>query len=252
MKINILTLFPKMFDGFLTNSIIKRAIGKKVVTINIVNIRDFTKDKYGRVDTPPVSGGAGLIMKCQPIVDALKKVKGHKVLLSPRGKTYNEVKAKEFAKLKELTIVCGHYEGVDERVNKYVDELISIGDYVLTGGEVASMAIADSVIRLLKGAITNASLDNESFNDNLLEYPQYTEPFNYQGDKVPEVLYSGNHKVINRYNKKQQLKLTKKYRPDLFNKLKLSKEDLKLLNENEYSKLELDAIKKGKKYIPNK
>lgn len=252
MKINILTLFPSMFDGFLTNSIIKRAIGKKVVQVNIINIRDFTKDKYTRVDTPPVSGGAGLIMKCQPIVDALKKCKGHKVLLSPRGKTYNEVKAKEFAKLKELTIVCGHYEGVDERVNKYVDELISIGDYVLTGGEVASMAIADSVIRLLKGAITNASLDNESFNDNLLEYPQYTEPYNYKGDKVPDVLYSGNHKVIDRYNKKQQLKLTKKYRPDLFKKLKLSKEDLKLLNEEDYTKLELDAIKKGKKYIPNK
>lgn len=252
MKINILTLFPDMFDGFLTNSIIKRAIGKKVVQVNIINIRDFTKDKYGRVDTPPISGGAGLIMKCQPIVDALKKTKGHKVLLSPRGKTYNEVKAKEFAKLKELTIVCGHYEGVDERVNKYVDELISIGDYVLTGGEVASMAIADSVIRLLKGAITNTSLDNESFNDNLLEYPQYTEPYNYKGDKVPDVLYSGNHKVINRYNRKQQLKLTKKYRPDLFKKLKLSKEDLKLLNEEDYTKLELDAIKKGKKYIPNK
>lgn len=252
MKINILTLFPDMFDGFLTNSIIKRAIGKKVVQVNIINIRDFTKDKYGRVDTPPISGGAGLIMKCQPIVDALKKCKGHKVLLSPRGKTYNEVKAKEFAKLKELTIVCGHYEGVDERVNKYVDELISIGDYVLTGGEVASMAIADSVIRLLKGAITNTSLDNESFNDNLLEYPQYTEPYNYKGDKVPDVLYSGNHKVINRYNRKQQLKLTKKYRPDLFKKLKLSKEDLKLLNEEDYTKLELDAIKKGKKYIPNK
>lgn len=252
MKINILTLFPSMFDGFLTNSIIKRAIAKKVVTINIVNIRDYTKDKYGRVDTPPVSGGAGLIMKCQPIVDALKKVGGHKILLSPRGKTYNENKAKEFSKLKELTIVCGHYEGVDERVNKYVDELISIGDYVLTGGEVASMAMADSVIRLLNGAITNASLDNESFNDNLLEYPQYTEPYNYKGDKVPDVLYSGNHKVINRYNRKKQLQLTKKHRPDLFNKLKLSKDDLKLLNEKDYTKFELDAIKKGKKYIPNK
>ena len=252
MKINILTLFPKMFDGFLTNSIIKRAIGKKVVTVNIINIRDFTKDKYGRVDTPPVSGGAGLIMKCQPIVDALKKTKGHKVLLSPRGKTYNQEKAKAFSKLKELTVVCGHYEGVDERVNKYVDELVSVGDYVLTGGEVASMMIADSVIRLLKGAITNTSLVNESFNENLLEYPQYTEPYNYKGAKVPEVLYSGNHKIINRYNRKMQLKLTKKYRPDLFNKLKLSKEDLKLLNEPEITKLELDAIKKGKKYIPNK
>lgn len=252
MKINIYTLFPDMFDGFLTNSIIKRAIGKKIVKVNIINIRNYTKDKYGRVDTPPVSGGAGLIMKCQPIIDALKKDKGHKILLSPRGKQYNEKKAKELSKLDEISIICGHYEGIDERVNKYMDELISIGDYVLTGGEVAAMAISDSVIRLLKGAITNASLNNESFNEDLLEYPQYTEPFDYKGDKVPEVLYSGNHKVIDRYNRKMSLKLTEKHRPDLFNKLKLSKEDIKLLNEPDYSKVELDAIKKGKKYIPNK
>ncbi|MCQ2792745.1 MAG: tRNA (guanosine(37)-N1)-methyltransferase TrmD [Bacilli bacterium] len=251
MKITIYTLFPKMFDGFLTNSIIKRAISKKVVQIKIVNIRDYTKDKYGRVDTPPVSGGAGLIMKCQPIVDAIKNNNGYKILLSPRGKTFNEDKAKALAKKKEIALICGHYEGVDERVNKYVDELVSIGDYVLTGGEIASMAIADSVIRLLKGAITNTSLDNESFNDNLLEYPQYTEPYNYKGAKVPDVLYSGNHKVIDRYNRKMQLKLTKKYRPDLFRKIKLSKEDLRLLNEDEYTKLELAAIKKGKKYIPH-
>ncbi len=241
-----------MFDGFLTNSIIKRAISKKIVQVKIINIRDFTKDKYGRVDTPPVSGGAGLIMKCQPIVDALKNDHGHKILLSPRGKTYNEDKARSLSKLKEISIVCGHYEGVDERVNKYVDELISIGDYILTGGEVAAMAISDSVIRLLKGAITNASLTNESFNDYLLEYPQYTEPYNYKGDKVPDVLYSGNHKVINRYNRKLQLKLTKKYRPDLFKKIKLSKEDEKLLNEDNYSKSELEAIKKGKKYLPHR
>ncbi len=252
MKINILTLFPDMFNGFLSNSIIKRAIAKKIVCINIINIRDYTKDKYKRVDTPPISGGAGLIMKCQPIVDALKKTKGHKILLSPRGRQYNQDKARQLSTLKEVTIVCGHYEGIDERVNKYVDELISIGDYVLTGGEIASMAIADSVIRLLKGAISNVSLENESFNDNLLEYPQYTEPYDYKGDKVPTILYSGNHKIIDHYNRKQQLKLTKKYRPDLFNKLKLSKEDIKLLNEDGYSKLELEAIKNGKKYIPNK
>ncbi|MCQ2753148.1 MAG: tRNA (guanosine(37)-N1)-methyltransferase TrmD [Bacilli bacterium] len=254
MKINILTLFPEMFDGFLTNSIIKRAIKKKVVEINIINIRDFTKDKYGRVDTPPVSGGAGLVMKCQPIVDALKKHAKHShiILTCARGERYSQKKAAQLAKLPSITIICGHYEGVDERVNKYVDELISIGDYILTGGEVASMAISDSVIRLLKGAIADDSLTHESFNDNLLEYPQYTEPYDYQGDKVPLVLYSGNHKVINRYYRKQQLKLTKKYRPDLFKQIKLSKEDQKLLKEKDIDQFELMAIKKGQKYLPKK
>lgn len=250
MKINIYTLFPEMFSGIITNSIIKRAISKKIVTINIINIRDYTNDKYGRVDTPPISGGAGLILKCQPIVDALKNDHGYKILLNPRGQTYNENIAKSLSKREEISIVCGHYEGIDERVNKYVDELISIGDYILTGGEIGAMAIVDSVTRLLKGAITDNSLVNESFNDNLLEYPQYTEPYNFNGDKVPDILYCGNHKIIDRYHRKEQLKLTKQYRPDLFKKIKLSKEDIKLLKEKNYSKSELDAIKKGKKYIP--
>jgi len=254
MKITILTLFPEMYDGFLTNSIIKRAIIKKIIKIKIVNIRDYTKDKYHRVDSAPIGGGAGLIMKCQPIVDALNKnaKNSYKILLSPRGKTYNQNKAKELAKFKDITIICGHYEGIDERVNKYVDELISIGDYILTGGEVASMAIMDSIIRLLPNAITNTSLINESFNDNLLENPQYTEPYDFKGDKVPELLYSGNHKLIDRYNYKKSLLITKKYRIDLFNKLKLNESDLKLIEEKEYTKEELDAIKKGKKYIPIK
>jgi len=257
MKITILTLFPSMFDGFLSNSIIKRAIAKKIVTIKIVNIRDYTLDKYKRVDTPPVSGGAGLIMKCQPIVDALDKnaKKSYKILLSARGNKYNQKKAKELSLKEDITIVCGHYEGIDERVNKYVDELISIGDYILTGGEIASMAISDSIIRLLKGAITSASLDNESFNDNLLEYPQYTEPYEYKGDKVPDILYSGNHTAISKYNRKQQLYITKKYRPDLFKKIKLSKEDIILLKELDSidtPKWEIDAINKAKKFTNKK
>ena len=172
MKITILTLFPEMFDGFLTNSIIKRAIGKKVVEVKVVNIRDYTLDKYGRVDTPPIGGGAGLIMKCQPIVDALKnnaKPNSFKILLSPKGKQYRQQNAVKLSKLEDITLVCGHYEGVDERVNDYVDELVSIGDYVLTGGELGAMVIADSVIRLLDGAITDASLDEETFSDDLLE-----------------------------------------------------------------------------------
>ncbi len=255
MKITILTLFPEMFEGFKNSSIIARAIGKGVVEIEAIDIRSFTKDKYGRVDTPPIGGGAGLIEKCQPIVDALASVKtpnSHTVLFSPRGSTYNEAKAKEYAKLNHLILVCGHYEGVDERVNKYVDELLSIGDYILTGGEIPSMAVADSVTRLLDGAITSGSLVDESFNDSLLEYPQYTEPYDYNGDKVPDILYSGNHEAIRKWRRKESLRLTKEYRPDLFANLTLTKEDKKLLSEldnGETPAWEKTALEKGHKFI---
>ena len=255
MKITILTLFPEMFEGFLTNSIIKRAIGKGVVTVNIVNIRDYTKDKYGRVDTPPIGGGAGLVMKCQPIVDALKDVctsDSIKIMLSPRGKQFNQEMAVSLSKDKDLVLLCGHYEGIDERVNDYVDELVSIGDYVLTGGEIGAMAIADAVIRLLDGAITNVSLEEESFNDNLLEYPQYTEPKEFEGRKVPDILYTGNHTAIEKYRRKESLRLTREHRPDMFNKHELTKQDKKLLNELDQSeenpKWMQDALEKGKKF----
>ena len=255
MKITILTLFPEMFDGFLTNSIIKRAISKKVVEVRIVNIRDYTKDKYGRVDTPPIGGGAGLVMKCQPIVDALKDVsttKSKKIMLNPRGKTYNQEFAIELAKEDDIVLLCGHYEGIDERVNDYVDELISVGDYVLTGGEIGAMAIADSVIRLLDGAITETSLDDESFNDSLLEYPQYTEPKEFDGKKVPDILYTGNHTAIDKYRRKESLRLTMKHRPDLFEKHELTKQDKKLLEEIKQGennpKWMTQALEKGKKF----
>lgn len=255
MKITILTLFPEMFESFLSYSIIARAISKGVVTVECVQIRDFTLDKYGRTDTPPIGGGAGLVQKCQPIVDAIEKVKtpgARTVLFSPRGITYTEKKAKEYANLDHLVLVCGHYEGVDERVNAYCDELLSIGDYVLTGGEVAAMSVSDSVIRLLEGAIAKESLDDESFNEGLLEYPQYTEPYDYRGDKVPKILYSGNHTAIDKWRRKQALLLTKKHRPDLFEKLNLSKSDLKLLKEAETDEVpgwEAEAIAKGVKFI---
>ena len=255
MRITILTLFPEMFEGFTTNSIMKRALGKGVAEIKVVNIRDYTKDKYGRTDTPPVGGGAGLIEKCQPIVDAIRAnstPNTHKILMSPRGATYDEKLAKKYANLEELLIVCGHYEGIDERVNAYVDELVSIGDYVLTGGEIPAMAIADSVIRLLDGAITAESLQDESFNDNALEYPQYTEPYDYEGQTVPDILYSGNHEAIAKWRRKKSLLLTKKYRPDLFEKLTLSKRDIKLLKEaesGETPKWEKEALEKGHKFI---
>ena len=254
MKISILTLFPEFFDGFLTNSIIKRAIAREQVSIEIVNIRDYTLDKYGRVDSAPVGGGAGLIMKCQPVLDCLKAIKkenSHVVLLSPRGKTYNQKRAREFAKdYEHLILICGHYEGTDERINKYVDELISIGDYIFTGGEIGAEIISDSIIRLLDNVIAPESIVDESFENGLLEYPQYTEPQVYEGDEVPEILYSGNHQAINKWRKKQSLKLTKEYRPDLLKDYVFSKEELKLLKElenDESPKWEKDAISKSKK-----
>jgi tRNA (guanine37-N1)-methyltransferase len=255
MKITILTLFPEMFSGFMTNSIVKRAIAKGVVAIECVQIRDFTKDRYGRTDTPPIGGGAGLIEKCQPIVEAIKSVRtpsSRVILFSPRGPAYNEAKAKELATCEHLILVCGHYEGVDERVNAYVDELLSIGDYILTGGEIPAMAVSDSVIRLLEGAIAKESLTDESFNQPLLEYPQYTEPYDYEGVKVPDILYSGNHEAIEKWRRKQALALTKKYRPDLFAELKLDKKDLRLLKELEDGSApdwERKALEKGHKFI---
>ena len=259
MKISILTLFPEFFDGFLTNSIIKRAIAKEQVEIEIVNIRNYTLDKYGRVDSAPAGGGAGLIMKCQPILDCLKKVRkdnSHVILLSPRGKTYNQARARDFAaNYEHLVIICGHYEGTDERINKYVDELISIGDYILTGGEIGAEIISDSVIRLLDNVIAPESIVDESFENGLLEYPQYTEPFDYEGDKIPDILYSGNHTAINKWRKKESLRLTKKYRPDLLKNYQLSKEETKLMSEldsDEQPKWEKDAIEKGKKFIKEK
>jgi len=258
MKITILTLFPEMFTGFLTNSIIKRALGKGIAEVQIINIRDYTKDKYGRVDTPPVGGGAGLIMKCQPIVDAIldnKTPNSKVVLLSPRGKTFKQPTAHEYASLEHLVIVCGHYEGVDERVNKYVDELVSIGDFILTGGELAAMAIGDAVIRLLDGAIANESSVEETFENGLLEYPQYTEPYDYQGEKVPDLLYSGNHAAITKWRQKHSLKLTRVYRPDLWKAYSPTKVDLKLIKEidnNEIGKWETEALSKGQKFLKGK
>ena len=255
MKITILTLFPEMFDGFLTNSIIKRAIAKDLVQIQIKNIRDYTLDKHHRVDSAPIGGGAGLIMKCQPILDCLNDVKSDNsktILLSPRGKAFNQAKAHEFSKEEDLVIICGHYEGIDERVNKYVDELVSIGDYILTGGEIGAMAISDAVIRLLEGSIASESIVEESFEEGLLEYPQYTEPTEYNGDKVPDILYSGNHEAIKKWRKKQSLLLTKEHRPDLFEKYELSIIDKKLLEETKSDsqpKWETTAINKGKKFI---
>jgi len=218
MKIDILTLFPGMFEGFKTESIIKRAIEKGKVEINIIDIRDYTPYKNKQVDDYQFGGGGGMVMMCEPVfnaVNSIKKSNSHVIILSPRGKTYNEKKAYELKNYSHLIIICGHYEGFDERIYTLADEIISIGDFILTGGELASMMISDSVIRLLDGVITETSLEYESFNDNLLDYPVYTKPREYNGMSVPEVLVSGDHKKINDYREEMRKKITKEYRSDL-------------------------------------
>ena len=218
MKIDILSLFPEMFDGFLKTSIIKRAIDKEVVDIQIHNFREFTHDKHKHVDDYPYGGGQGMVLMCQPILDCLKTLTTDDslvILMSPQGITLKHEVATKLSLEKHLIIICGHYEGFDERIKTRVDEVISIGDYILTGGEIPAMAITDSVARLLPGVITKASLDDESFNDNLLDYPTYTKPAEYRGLKVPDVLVSGNHKLINEYRKNMKIEKTKALRPDL-------------------------------------
>lgn len=218
MKIDILTLFPHMFDGFLTESIMKRAIEKGKVEINIIDIRNYTPYKNNQVDDYQFGGGGGMIMMCEPVFNAVESIRtedSHVILLTPRGKTYNEKKAYELKDKKHLIIICGHYEGFDERIYTLADELISIGDFILTGGELPSMMITDSVVRLIDGVITSTSLEFESFNDNLLDYPVYTKPRNFKGMEVPEVLVNGNHKLINEYRKSERRRITKEYRDDL-------------------------------------
>lgn len=218
MRIDILTLFPNMFDGFKSESIIKRAIEKEKVEINIVDIRDYTPYKNNQVDDYQFGGGSGMIMMCEPVfnaVEALKTDDSYVILMSPRGKTYNEKKAYELKKLKHLIIICGHYEGFDERIYSLCDECISIGNFILTGGELPSMMISDSVIRLLDGVITEGSLEYESFNDDLLDYPVYTKPRSFRGMDVPDVLLSGNHKLIREYREEERKRITKEYREDL-------------------------------------
>ena len=218
MKIDILTLFPHMFDGFLTESIMKRAIEKGKVEINIIDIRDYTPYKNNQVDDYQFGGGGGMIMMCEPVFNAVESIRtedSHVILLTPRGKTYNEKKAYELKEKKQLIIICGHYEGFDERIYTLANELISIGDFILTGGELPSMMITDSVVRLIDGVITSTSLEFESFNDNLLDYPVYTKPRNFRGMEVPEVLVNGNHKLINEYRESERRRITKEYRDDL-------------------------------------
>ena len=221
MKIDILTLFPNMFENVFEESIIKRAITKKKVNINIYNIRDFTKDKHNNVDDTPYGGGAGMVLMCQPIFDAIDilKTKDSKIiLLTPSGHPYNQKYAYDLSQEKHLIIICGHYEGFDERITSIVDLELSIGDYVLTGGEIPAMVLVDSITRLIPGVIKEESHIEDSFNQNLLDYPTYTKPSEYNGMKVPEVLLSGDHAKIDAWRLEQRIKRTKEIRPDLLEK----------------------------------
>lgn len=221
MRIDILTIFPSMFDGFLNESIIKRAIDKKLVEINIINFRDYSLDPHHKVDDTPYGGGAGMVLCCQPIMDAVEDLKTNDtkvILLTPDGKKYDQKMAYSLSSEKHLIIICGHYEGFDDRIRSIVDLEISIGDYVLTGGEIPSMVITDSITRLLDGVIDKESHTNDSFNNNLLDYPTYTKPRVYKGMEVPEVLLNGNHKEIDEYRKTEAIKRTMERRPDLLEK----------------------------------
>ena len=211
MKIDILTLFPDMFTGFINESIIKRARDKGLVDINIHNIRDYSPFKNKQVDDYPYGGGAGMVLMCEPIfraIDDLKKEDSIVIMLSPGGKTYKEDIAYSFTKYKHIILLCGHYEGFDERIKTIVDMELSIGDYVLTGGELPAMLVVESVVRLIDGVINKESWENESFNDELLDYPVYTKPAVFRGLKVPDVLLSGHHENINKWRYEQRVKLT--------------------------------------------
>ncbi len=232
MRITILTLFPEMFESVFASSIVGRARANGVVSIDFVQIRDFAPDTYKHVDDTPFGGGAGMVMKCQPVLDALASVRGsdsYCISLTPSGTPYTQDKAHVLAAKQHLILLCGHYEGMDARIGHHMDEEISIGDYVLTGGEIGAMVIVDSVTRLLDGAIREESTKEESFENGLLEYPQYTKPADYQGDRVPDVLVSGNHQKIAAWRHAQALLKTAAVRPDLLRKQQLSKEDENIL-----------------------
>ena len=221
MIIDILTLFPNMFDGFLKESIIKRACDFEKVTINIHNIRDYSTDSHKKVDDYGYGGGNGMVLMPQPIFDAIKEIKkedSYIIIMTPQGQKYKQQMAYDLSKHKHIIIICGHYEGFDERIRTLANIEISIGDYILTGGELPSMVITDSIVRLIDGVISEDSHLKESFNNDLLDYPVYTHPSNYKGLEVPSVLLSGHHENIEKWRLEQQIKRTKERRSDLLEK----------------------------------
>ncbi len=228
MKITILTLFPEYFQGMLSTSILARGLDNGLLEVELVNFRDYTLSKHHNVDDTPYGGGAGMVLMCQPILDALKALKTPNsivALLSPQGQPFTHQKALELSKVDHLILICGHYEGFDERIRQACDLQISLGDFVLTGGEPAAAAICDAILRLVDGVIKHDSSQDDSFAQGLLEYPQYTKPYDYEGQKVPEVLVSGHHANIQKWRREQALLNTLHHRPDLLEKATLSAAD---------------------------
>lgn len=234
MRIDIITIFPEMIKPMLNESIMRRAVGKNLIEINVIDLRDYSVLKHNKVDDTPYGGGAGMVLQFPPFYLALKHLRTentHVMLTSPRGKTFNQKRAIELQEKEHIIILCGHYEGIDERVHDIVDEEVSIGDYVLTGGELAAMVITDALARLQEGVIKKDSYEQDSFHMGLLEHPHYTKPFSYEGKEVPEVLTNGNHKEIDKWRRYQSLKQTYLKRPDLLEGFPLDKNDIKMLEE---------------------
>lgn len=258
MKIKILTLFPEFYDSFLKSSIVGRAISRGLVTFELINIRNYSLDKNHRVDDHPIGGGAGLIMRMEPLMDCLRAnttEKTHKIFLGPKGHPYTQKDAVRLSQQEEICLICGHYEGIDSRFEEhYVDEEISLGDFILTGGEIAAMAISDSIVRLLKGAIASDSTKEESFTNTILEYPQYTYPYDYEGYTIPDILFCGNHEAIEEYHRQEALRETYNKRRDLFDKMTYSRKDGPLIEkvksgDTSLSPKEKEAMEKGKKFV---
>lgn len=233
MRFDVVTIFPEIIEGVINSSILKRAINKGIIEINIIDFRNFAFDKHKHVDDYAYGGGAGMLISVEPVHKALKSIENyqnaHKIITSPSGKKLEQKDVYRLAKLDHIIIICGHYEGIDSRINDYVDEEISIGDYVLTGGELPACVLIDSISRLIKDVISSESLDCESFTEGILEYPQYTRPVVYEDKKVPDVLLSGHHANIEKWKRFMALKETYNKRPDLLEKASLSEEDLKYL-----------------------
>ncbi len=240
MRIDIITLFPEMFSGPFGDSITKRAVENGILSIHFTNFRDFAMNKHHQVDDSPFGGGSGMVLKPEPLFYAIKHVKEHTgnignrriLLMDPSGTTFTQEKAKELAQFDQLIFICGHYEGFDERIKPLADEAISIGDYILTGGELPAMVITDAVSRMLPGVLgSEESATTDSFYDGILEFPQYTRPREFEGMRVPEVLFSGDHGKIRKWRRQKALENTQKYRPDLLKKAVLSKDDLNYLQQ---------------------
>lgn len=236
MKIDVLSLFPEMFDGPMKQSIVGKAIDNNVLDLKLTNFRDFTTDKQNHVDDYPYGGGAGMLLQAQPVFDALEAVqkesntKGKVILLDPAGRKFDQKVAEEFANEEHLTFICGHYEGYDERIRELVTDEVSLGDYILTGGELGAMVMIDATVRLLPEVLGNKeSAPGDSFSNGLLEYPQYTRPADFRGMKVPNVLTNGNHKLIDEWRQKESLRRTLERRPDLLEDIQLSKQQVEWL-----------------------